>query len=328
MAGGQEMNPGAMASQPGLGTAGNDFIHDDARSVTLMLRGKWHAGYGTASCPVCQSGRKDQNALTISRSPSGRLLAHCKRSNCSFTDILSAAGLGREHFTPDPLAVLRHEAQAIAEAVLRSARARRIWDEAAPIRSTVAEAYLAARGLLLWQHDDCHPRALRCHPHLLHVPSGQYFPAMIGLVEGGGGVAIHRTYLTDDGAKASVEPAKMMMGATAGGAVRLLDGDPETLVIGEGIESTISISLVADDARLASATTWATLSAAGMRGLRLPAIPASLVIGADGDDAGRAAAHALAERASGCGWKVTILAPPEGADFNDLLRSGKAVASC
>ena len=268
---------------------------------------------------------KDQNALTISRSPSGRLLAHCKRSNCSFTDILAGAGLSREVFTPDPAAALRYEREARAEAVLRSGRARRIWDESEPIRSSVAETYLATRGLLLWQHDDYHPRALRCHPRLHHAPSGQFFPAMVALVEGGDCVAIHRSYLTPDGAKAVVDPVKMMMGATAGGAVRLLDGDPETLVIGEGIESTISISLVADDARLASATTWAALSASGMRGLRLPETPASLVIGADGDDAGRAAAHALAERASSCGWKVTILAPPEGCDFNDLLRTRKAV---
>jgi hypothetical protein len=119
-----------------------------------------------------------------------------------------------------------------------------------------------------------------------------------------------------------------MLGSVKGGAVRLLEGDPETLVIGEGIESTISIGLVAGDIRLSCATTWAALSASGMRSLRLPARAGRLVIGADGDDAGRAAAHALAERASGWGWKVTILAPPEGLDFNDLLRGGKAVASC
>jgi hypothetical protein len=267
--------------------------------------------------------------LTVGRSSSGRLLAHCKRSNCSFTAILAAAGLSREHFNPDPQAALRYEAQARAEAVLRSAMARRIWDEAEPIRSSAAEIYFPSRGLLYWQHDGCHPRTLRCHPHLLHGPSSRYFPAMLGLVEGGDGFAIHRTYLKPDGSgKAPVEPAKLMLGSVKGGAVRLLEGDPETLVIGEGIESTISIGLVADDIRLSCATSWAALSASGMRSLRLPARAGRLVIGADGDDAGRAAAHALAERASGCGWKVTILAPPEGLDFNDLLRGGKAVASC
>jgi hypothetical protein len=329
MAGGQMKNPGARAAQPGLNKAGYRYIHDEAQNVTRMLRGKWHGGYGSAPCPCCQSGRKDQNALTIGRSSSGRLLLNCKRSNCSFTAILAAAGLSREHFTPDPLAALRYEAQARAEAVMKSAAARRVWDEAEPIRSSAAEGYFSSRGMFYWQHDDCHPRTLRCHPHLLHGPSGRYFPALLGLVEGGEGFAIHRTYLAADGSgKAAVESAKMMLGACAGGAVRLLDGDPETLVIGEGIESTISIGLVADDPRLSCATTWAALSASGMRGLRLPSKSGRLVIGADGDDAGRAAAHALAERASGCGWKVTILAPPEGLDFNDLLRGGEAVASC
>lgn len=328
MTGGQIKNPGARAAQPGLNMAGNgSFIADDAQAVTLRLKGRWHGHYGVAGCPVCQAGWTG-SALTISRSASGRLLVHCKKSACSFKDILAAAGLSREVFTPDPMGAIRYEARAKAEAVLRSARARRIWDESEPIRSTPGETYMANRGLMLWQHDDCHPRTLRCHPRLLHVPSGKFFPAMIGLVEGGGGFAIHRTYLTPDGAKASIEPAKMMMGATAGGAVRLLEGDCETLIVGEGIESTISIALAADDERLASASTWAALSASGMRGLRLPETPASLVIGADGDDAGRAAAHGLAERACRLGWQVAILAPPEGLDFNDLLRSGTAVPSC
>lgn len=330
MTGGQNTNPGARAAQPGLNKAGNGhLIHDDARGVTLMLKGRWHGRYGSAPCPCCQAGRKDQNALTISRSASGRLLLDCKKSGCAFTDILAAAGLSRGHFKPDPLAALRYERAQVAEAVMKSAAARRIWDEAGPIRASAAESYFPSRGLLYWQHDDCHPRTLRCHPNLLHGPSGQYFPALLGLVEGGDGFSIHRTFLAADGyGKAPVEAAKMALGPCAGGAVRLLEGDPETLVIGEGIESTISIGLVADDRQLLCATTWATLSASGMRSLRLPPKAGRLVIGADGDDVGRAAAHALAERASGCGWKVTILAPPEGLDFNDLLRGGEAVASC
>ena len=58
---------------------------------------------------------------------------------------------------------------------------------------------------------------------------------------------------------------------------------------------------------------WAALSTSGLRGLRLPAEPGRLTIGADGDTPGREAAHALAERAHALGWTVGFLDPGEGA---------------
>lgn len=319
MRGGQNMHPGARAAQPGLSKAGNGHhIHDDAARVTLMLRGKWHAGYGTASCPVCQSGRKDQNALTISRSPSGRLLAHCKRSNCSFTDILAGAGLSREVFTPDPAAALRYEAQAKAEALARSVQAVRLWSETVPIHGTAAERYLASRGLVAPPAAD-----LRFHPHCYHGPSRSFRPALIAAVLGGH-PAVHRTFLKSDGSgKAEVETPKMMLGATAGGAVRLLDGDPGLLFVAEGIESALSIPKIWTDHRFDLASVWATLSASGMRSLRLPEKAGVLITFADGDMAGRSAAAALAERASALGWQVHIVDPGDGRDANDMLIAGE-----
>ena len=65
----------------------------DARSFTHGLNGQWAGHYGTAPCPVCQpDGRSDQNALTI-RDGQGKLLLHCKKTNCAFIDSLAAAGL-------------------------------------------------------------------------------------------------------------------------------------------------------------------------------------------------------------------------------------------
>ena len=42
--------------------------------------------------------------------------------------------------------------------------------------------------------------------------------------------------------------------------------------------------------------------------------------------AGRAAAHALAERAHATGWAVSLLPAPEGRDWNDILtmKGGRA----
>ena len=67
----------------------------DAREITLALGGKWFRRYGAVPCPVCQaSGHKLQNALTLADGSDGRLLLNCKKSACSFLDILVAAGIG------------------------------------------------------------------------------------------------------------------------------------------------------------------------------------------------------------------------------------------
>jgi len=136
--------------------------------------------------------------------------------------------------------------------------------------------------------------------------------------------AVHRTYLRADGSgKAGLDGGdKLMLGATAGGAVRLTDG-PGRLVVAEGIESALSLAcgLLGEPA-----TIWAALSTSGIRGLHLPAQPGRLTIACDGDKPGREAAHALAERAHALGWQVGMCDPGDGADFNDIL-AGKAVAA-
>ena len=293
----------------------------DARELTLALGGRWYGRYGAAPCPCCQpERRKGQNALTLADGNGGRLVLHCKKSACAFLDILAAAGLRAGDYTPpDPATLAQREREAKAEAEKRAAQAKRLWKETQPIAGTVAERYLRGRGIT------CRlPRTLRFHPECWHGPTARRYPAMVALVEGGDGCAVHRTYLRPDGAgKAGLEGGeKLMLGAVAGGAVRLTDG-PGRLVVGEGIESTLSLSC---GLLGAPAAVWAALSTSGLRGLRLPPEPGRLTIACDGDTAGREAAHALAERAHGLGWKVGILDPGDGADFNDIL-TGKAVAA-
>lgn len=58
-----------------------------------------------------------------------------------------------------------------------------------------------------------------------------------------------------------------------------------------------------------------------MKGLSLPTEPGRLIVAADGDDPGRAAAAVLADRACRLGWEVHHLRPPTGwNDWNDILR--------
>jgi hypothetical protein len=113
-----------------------------------------------------------------------------------------------------------------------------------------------------------------------------------------------------------------LQGRTQGGAVRLSDG-PGRLVVAEGIESALSLLCGLLDGPV---TVWAGLSTSGLRGLHLPTQPGRLTVATDGDEPGREAGHALAERAHALGWHVSILDPETGADFNDIL-TGKAVAA-
>ncbi|KEO90260.1 hypothetical protein EH31_09220 [Erythrobacter longus] len=292
----------------------------DAREVTLALGGRWHGRYGTAPCPVCQMDRRrDQNALTLADGEAG-LLAHCKRSGCDFLDILSAAGLrSGDYRAPDAVTAAKREAKAKADTIRKQNAARRLWEQSQPIGDTLAETYLRGRGI------GCAlPDTLRFHPNCWHGPSESRCPAMMALVEGGDGFAVHRTYLRADGSgKAGVAGGdKLMLGATAGGAVRLSKG-ASRLAVAEGIESALSLLC---GLMVEPATVWAALSTSGMRSLRLPEKPARLVIAGDGDKPGRAASHALATRAHALGWQVSMLDPGNGADFNDVL-TGKAVAA-
>ena len=291
----------------------------DARELTLVLGGRWYARYGAAPCPVCQpERRKAQNALTLADGRNGRLVLDCKKSACPFLDILAATGLrSGEYSPPDAATLAQREREAKAEAQRKATQAKRLWDETQPIAGTVAEAYLRGRCIT------CDlARTLRFHPEAWHGPTAQRLPAMVAAVQGAGLPAVHRTWLRPDGSgKADIEPAKAMLGATAGGAVRLADG-PERLVVVEGIESGLSLLCGLLDG---SATVWAGLSTSGLRRLRLPSQAGRLTIACDGDRPGREAAHALAERAHALGWQVGILDPGDGADFNDIL--GKAVAA-
>src|SRR5205814_2020818 len=159
--------------------------------------------------------------------------------------------------------------------------------------------------------------ALRFHTGLKHF-SGGYWPAMVALVTNGVDnkpIAIHRTYLArDGGGKAPVDPQKMMLGPCRGGVVRLVDpGD--VLMVGEGIETCLAAM------QATGLAAWAALSTSGLRALDLPPDLRDVIVLADGDDAGEAAAHDCAWRWKREGRRVRIAHPPRGLDFNDLLMS-------
>lgn len=291
-----------------------------AASLTTSLGGRWHGRYGAAPCPCCQPDRrKGQNSLTLADGADGKLLAHCKKSGCAFEDVLAAAGIrSGDYRPPDPAIIAQRDRDERTQAEKRARQARAVWDEAQPIEGTLAETYLRERGITCPL-----PPVLRFHPSCWHGATAKRHPALIASVQGAGMAVIHRTYLRPDGtSKATVDPAKAMLGAVTGGAVMLTEAQGP-LVVAEGIETALSL---ASGLLGRPATIWAALSTSGMRGLRLPPSPGRLTIATDGDPAGADAGRALAERAHAIGWAVSMLPAPRGRDWNDIL-IGKAVTA-
>jgi hypothetical protein len=285
----------------------------DARDLTTALGGKWYRKYGAAPCPVCQPERnKGQNASTLADGRNGRLVLDCKKSGCAFLDILAAAGVrSGDYVSPDAATLAQRETEQFSAAEKKGAQAKQVWTEAQPIAGTIAETYLRGRGIT------CDlPQVLRFHASCWHGPTAKRYPALVAAVQGASLPAVHRTYLRGDGSgKADIDSAKLMLGAVAGGAVRLTEG-PGPLVVAEGIETALSL---ASGLLRTPATVWAALSTSGIRGLRLPDHPGRLTIAPDGDKAGREAANALAARAHALGWQVSLLPAPDGRDWNDIL---------
>lgn len=67
---------------------------------------------------------------------------------------------------------------------------------------------------------------------------------------------------------------------------------------------------------------WAALSTSGLTTLELPVVIQEVIVLADGDAPGEAAASAAALRWCREGRRVRIARPPAGMDFNDLLLAG------
>jgi putative DNA primase/helicase len=146
---------------------------------------------------------------------------------------------------------------------------------------------------------------------------------MIALVTSGKdntAVAVHRTFIARNGiGKAPVDPPKMMLGPCRGGAVRL--GElRDTLLVGEGIETCLAAMQATGHAA------WAALSTSGLRTLDLPHAVPDVIILADGDVPGEAAARHCALRLKREGRRVRIACAPNGMDFNDMLL-GRALRS-
>jgi hypothetical protein len=187
--------------------------------------------------------------------------------------------------------------------------ARAIWRESVPAEGTLAQTYLAARGLRL------EPGApLRFHPA---CPRGaERLPALVALMtcpETGAPSGTHRTYLAPDGRdRLRDERGKMMCGNA--GLIRLSRDEDVTmgLAVAEGIETALAAMQ-----HFGARPMWAATSAGMLARLPVLAGIESLSIYADPDGAGLDAAETCAARWAEAGREARILTPPSG-DFAEV----------
>lgn len=220
---------------------------------------------------------------------------------------------------PPPPPRPRHQPRPARPEDDRTARALAVFASASPIAGTPAETYLReARGIVSdrpWTDD------MR---FLANCPRGaDHAPALIALVRDARSDApraIHRTFLKPDGSAKDSEhgEAKMALGPTSGGVVKLTPDEDVTLglALAEGIETALSCWAL-------GWPTWATLSTAGLLSFPVLAGIEALTIFADHDktEAGESAAKTCAARWREAGAETLVLRPPlADTDWNDVLR--------
>jgi hypothetical protein len=130
-------------------------------------------------------------------------------------------------------------------------------------------------------------------------------------------ISLHRTWVRADGRKADLENPRLLLGdghRKQGGVIRLWPDDTVTsgLAIAEGIETALSLAH-------GFAPVWSLIDAGNLAAFqKLPGIQ-TLLIGADNDRAGFAAADACAARWVDAGAEVFMTQQAEN-DLNDVLR--------
>jgi hypothetical protein len=293
-----------------------------AAEIAAELGGISHSGeWHRCRCPVCGS-----RTASLALKDGGRhgLIARCWRCGVSGDEIRTALrALGFTFALQGGFDNFAEQQRRQEHENRNLERAAEMWLAGLPGQDAVPDIYMHSRGIPLTEWP----------PSLRYLPAGHYFarhpsgtrdfPVMLAAVVDCRAefTAVHRTWLTLSGdGKAPVDPLRMTLGRVAGGAVRLAMFEPDanqTLVIGEGIESSLSAGL------LMQAPAWSALSAGNLGHLILPNEIRTVLIVVDNDSNGVGEAAA---RSAGLRWlaenrRVRLLIPKKrGCDANDLVK--------
>ena len=237
------------------------------QDLAAALEGKREGQEWRCRCPV--HGGK---SLSITERD-GRLLLTC-RAGCPQDEVIKALremGLwGNESCCDD---IPPPEPEPSDHTERKANRASELWNESLPITpGDPVHSYLKNRGIVLPEY----PSDLRSHPALPYWEAGEdgkpvktaTFPAILVIVRNPQGrpVALHRTYLTEDGHKAPVQSPKKLFKVfdLSGGAVQLFPPRDGVLAVCEGVEDALSAWV------LWKIPAWATIGTSGLKGFVPP----------------------------------------------------------
>lgn len=274
-----------------------------AKTVTKLLRGHWDGTRGMCRCPA----HIDRTpSLCVRDGINGALLVKCHAGCDQMAVIAKLTELGlwggwSGHSRTDYHAPCK-QGNANTEV------ARHIWRASQSAAGTLVETYLHARHIEI-----APPLSLRFYPALRH-PSGDYFPAMVAVIESCDQkfVGILRTFLMPDGTdKANIVEPKLALGSFGDGAVRLAPVGP-TLGLAEGIETGLSAMDMFD------VPVWVACGSRLDR-INLPSHAHHVILFGDNGTAGHIAAEKAARKFEKEGRAVVFQYPSEEfGDWNDV----------
>lgn len=210
--------------------------------------------------------------------------------------------------------------------------AQRIVNESVAIEGTPAEVYLRSRGITMPLPHTL--RFARLSPPkiegngVLAANGPGLLPTLIAIVTDPAGalVGLQRTYLTEDGRKAATKATdtdrkpkvKYSLGNVIGGSIQL--GPPAaSMIVTEGLEDGLTL------AQALGRSVWVAAGTSMMPQMAFGDVTKAIVIGADGDVAGKVAADKAAEAFCAARLAVRIMRPaPPYKDFNAELMAAKS----
>ncbi|KJS43148.1 MAG: hypothetical protein VR71_11880 [Roseovarius sp. BRH_c41] len=226
--------------------------------------------------------------------------------------------LGEASYPAGPRETQRAERPDAASAK-RSAQARKLFAAGKPVLSTLAATYLQGRGITrLGPALRYHPRVfLRRDDYDADLP--RRVPALLAKITDNRGqiTGCARFYLDPStGSLTSIESPKRILGQLHGHAIRFWSGKTRSdLIVGEGLENTLSVGTALPDFDLASCLTATHLGLFNPpRGIRW------VWIARDNDEAGRNASVRLRNQLESLGIACRDLVPSM-EDFNDDLQA-------
>lgn len=299
-------------------SAGYGYTQADIDRIARGLKQAKRRGNLWDAC--CPAHRDSRPSLTLSASPSGKILLIC-RAGCSFDSIIRAfrerglisAGRPDTPFSsPPPEIIQRIQREQDEKQQHDEERINSLLDKLQSPYGSPVIPYLQSRGLPAQPV----PLDVGFLPADRNSPMNRDYGAMVALVRNAQCKiqGLHLTYLSDDGQKAPIKIQRRMLGRVSGNFVAIGDvwGSP-VVGIAEGIETSMSFSLMAEIPVLCA------LSSSNLDKVSLPPEVREVCLCIDNDAAGHAAKERAIARYLSDGISVDIRVPLEEGDANDVI---------